>query len=150
MSYQSLLYLLESLWVSELGQYQHENGQLVPSIRIIPPPIPTDIDFVPESGIAAAIWKTPHRDVKSQGGATIDDVWWKVYLAQRQTDASLDRAIALISKLIPSVRVTTAMQEKTQYTIKFERAIIKIPQWDEFDSEYILNRKDWLLSASSS
>ena len=47
-------------------------------------------------------------------------------------------AIALIFKLILSDRDTTAQQEKTREQIKYERSIILIPEWDEFDSEYIL------------
>lgn len=80
----------------ELGQYQHENGQVVPSIRVIPPPIPSDIEFVPESGLAVAIWKTPRRIQSSQGGAGMEDTIWKLFLAQRDLGGSVDKAQTLI------------------------------------------------------
>lgn len=149
-SHVKLLYLLEELLVAELGQYQHESGQVVPSIRVIPPPVPDTIDFVPESGIAAAIWKNPVETITSQGSATSSETWWKVFLAQRQTDESLYNATAKIKRLILSTKETTAMQEKTQFTIKYERAILLIPEWDDFDGQYLAGKKDYILNAFDS
>lgn len=145
-SHVKLLYLLEELLAPELGQYQHESGQVVPSIRVIPPPVPDSIDFVPESGIAAAIWKKPVKPKTTQGGAISSETWWKVFLAQRNPDESLYSATDKITTLIPSTKETTAMQEKTQFTIKYERSILLIPEWDDFDGEYLSGKKDYILN----
>lgn len=140
---------LADLLSDELGQYRHENGQIVPSIAVIPPVVPDEFNFVPESGIAAAIWKTPIEDVSSQGGAKMEGRYWRVFLAQRDMDESIHRTTNLIKKVFTGAVGTTAAQEKTREQIKFERAIIKIPEWDDFDGDWIKGQVAYYRARSS-